>query len=107
MTTKKAQFPFVEFVQVAPALCMAFKGVLPSDLWLKYNQEGGRYLMELDMHIAVSINEKIAEAHNKSKAGTGAGGLQRLTGDDASAVIKRRNERRAARKKQQEDLSDS
>ena len=55
---KKAQFPFVEFVRVATSLCMAFKGVLPSDLWLKYNQDGGKYLMELDMHIAIEINEK-------------------------------------------------
>ncbi len=106
--TKKARYPFVEFIHVAPALCMAFKGVLPSDLWLKYNQEGGRHLMELDMHISMEINDKIAEATRKAqKTKTGAGGLRTLSGDDASSVIKRRNERRAARKKQQQDLSDS
>ena len=93
---------------MAPSLCMAFKGTLPSDLWLKYNQEGGRWLMELDMHIAVDMNDKIAEAHNKaSKKSTSPSGLQRLTADDAKDVVARRNARREARKKQQEDLSDT
>ena len=104
---KKAQFPFVEFVRVAPSLCMAFKGVLPSDLWLKYNQDGGKYLMELDMHIAIEIIEKISEASAKSMARSkNSTGLRPLTANDASSVIKRRNERRAARQKQQ-DLSDT
>ena len=92
---------------MAPSLCMAFKGTLPSELWLKYNQEGGRWLMELDMHIAVDINDRIAEAHNKaSKKSTSPAGLPRLTGDSAKDVIARRNARREARK-QQEDLSDT
>tara|TARA_R100000458_G_C8109208_1_gene132685 strand:+ start:360 stop:623 length:264 start_codon:yes stop_codon:yes gene_type:complete len=87
---------------------MAFKGNLPSDLWLKYNQEGGRHLMELDMHISIEINDKIAEATSKAqKSKPGAGNIPTLTGDDASEVVRRRNERRAARKKQQQDLSDS
>jgi hypothetical protein len=87
---------------------MAFKGNLPSDLWLKYNKEGGRHLMELDMHISIEINDRIAEATSKAqKTKPGAGNIHTLTGDDASEVIKRRNERRAARQKQQQDLSDS
>ena len=86
---------------------MAFKGILPSDLWLKYNTEGGRYLMELDMFVAIEVNDKIAEAHNKAqKTKSGAGGISTLTGDDAKDVIARRNARRKARK-QQQDLSDS
>jgi hypothetical protein len=45
---------------------MAFKGTLPSDLWLKYSVEGGRRLMELDLIIAADINDKIAEVTNKA-----------------------------------------
>tara|TARA_R100001510_G_scaffold54936_1_gene58217 strand:- start:1475 stop:1738 length:264 start_codon:yes stop_codon:yes gene_type:complete len=87
---------------------MAFKGTLPSDLWLKYNQEGGKHLMELDMHVAIDMNDAIAEAHSKaSKKTPGAAGLPRLTGDDAKDVIARRNARREARKRQQQDLSDT
>ena len=47
---------------VAPSLCMAFKGILPSDLWLKYSVEGGRHLMEMDLIVAANINDKISEA---------------------------------------------
>lgn len=64
--------------------------------------------MELDMHIAIEMNDKIAEAHAKaSKKTTGASGLPRLTGDDAKDVIARRNAKREARKRQQQDLSDT
>ena len=51
---------------VAPSLCMAFKGTLPSDLWLKYSVEGGRRLMELDLLMAAEINDKISEATSKA-----------------------------------------
>ena len=64
--------------------------------------------MELDMHIAIEMNDKIAEAHARaSKKTPGAAGLPKLTGDDAKDVIARRNARRAARKRQQQDLSDT
>ena len=89
---------------------MAFKGVLPSDLWLKYNQEGGAYLMELDTLVALEINDRIAEATAKAEkrnAATTNSGLKKIDKDDAQAVIARRNARREARKKQQEDLSDT
>ncbi len=86
---------------------MAFKGTLPHDLWLKYNQEGGKYLMELDMNIAIEINDKIAEATAKAKAGSSPSGLRRATADDAKGAVRRRNERRAARKAQQEHLTDN
>ena len=93
---------------MAPSLCMAFKGVLPSDMWLKYNQEGGKHLLELDMHVAIEMNDKIAEAHTKAKKkSTGAGGLPKLIADDAKDVVARRNARREARKRQQQDLSDT
>ena len=62
--------------------------------------------MELDMHVAIEMNDKIAEAHAKaSKKTTGASGLPRLTGDDAKNVIARRNAKRKSR--QQQDLSDT
>jgi len=70
---------------VAPSLCMAFKGTLPSDLWLKYSVEGGRHLMELDLIIAADINDKITEATGKAK-------------QDANAMVARRNQRREKRK---------
>lgn len=71
---------------VAPSLCMAFKGTLPSDLWLKYSVEGGRRLMELDLLIAADINDKISEATNKSSK------------TDAKGMVARRNQRREQRK---------
>ena len=71
---------------VAPSLCMAFKGTLPSDLWLKYSVEGGRRLMELDLLIAADINDKISEATNKASK------------TDAKGMVARRNQRREQRK---------
>ena len=69
---------------VAPSLCMAFKGILPSDLWLKYAVEGGRHLMELDLIIAANINDKISDATDKAK--------------DGKSIVARRNQRRKQRK---------
>ena len=71
---------------VAPSLCMAFKGTLPSDLWLKYSVEGGRRLMELDLIMAAEINDKIAEATKGASKG------------DAKGMVARRNQRREQRK---------
>jgi|TARA_R110000824_G_C15177424_1_gene673451 hypothetical protein len=84
---------------------MAFKGTLPSQLWQLYNQKGGKYLMELDLFIALEIGDKINEvtrqASNKSSTG-----LSSLQANDASSVVARRNARRNARKKQ-EGLNDT
>ena len=71
---------------VAPSLCMAFKGTLPSDLWLKYSVEGGRRLMELDLLMAAEINDKISEATSKASK------------KDAKGAVARRNQRREQRK---------
>jgi len=65
---------------------MAFKGVLPSDLWLKYNVEGGRHLMDLDLLIAANINDSISEATKEVKK------------KDAKGMVARRNQRREKRK---------
>jgi hypothetical protein len=65
---------------------MAFKGVLPSDLWIKYNVEGGRHLLDLDMLIAANINDSIKEAtDNASKT-------------DGKGAVARRDQRREKRK---------
>ena len=71
---------------VAPSLCMAFKGTLPSDLWLRYSVEGGRHLMDLDLLVAAEINDKISEA--TSEAGK----------KDAKGMVARRDQRREQRK---------
>jgi len=65
---------------------MAFKGVLPSDLWLKYNVEGGKHLMDLDLLIAANINDSINEATTKAKS------------KDAKGAVARRDQRREKRK---------
>ena len=65
---------------------MAFKGTLPSDLWLKYSVEGGRRLMELDLIMAAEINDKIAEATKGANK------------TDAKGMVARRNQRREQRK---------
>jgi hypothetical protein len=65
---------------------MAFKGVLPSDLWLKYNVEGGRHLMDLDLLIAANINDSISEATKEASK------------KDAKGVVARRDQRREKRK---------
>jgi len=56
---------------------MAFKGVLPSDLWIKYNVEGGRHLMDLDLLIAANINDNIKEASEQVRKKDGKGAVAR------------------------------
>jgi len=65
---------------------MAFKGTLPSDLWLKYSVEGGRHLMDMDLIIAAEINDKISEATNEAKK------------RDAKGAVARRDQKREQRK---------
>ena len=51
--------------------------------------------MELDMHIAIEINDKIAEATEQAKRSTtSSSGLKRLSPSDAQGVIARRDARR-------------
>lgn len=71
---------------VAPSLCMAFKGTLPSDLWLKYSVEGGRHLMNMDLIVAAEINDKITEATAQASK------------KDAKGMVARRDQRREQRK---------
>ena len=64
-------------------MCMAFKGILPSDLWDKYDTEDGFDRLMLDVEIASEINDQIKTATSK-KPGA----------DDANAMVARRNQRR-------------
>ena len=74
----------------APALCSAFKGILPSDLRLKYAVEGGRHLMEIDLVVASEISDRIAEQS-----------------DDKSPQAASRKARRAVEKRNQRRQMDS
>ena len=65
---------------------MAFKGTLPSELWLKYSVEGGRHLMDMDLIVAGEINDKISEATSEEKK------------RDAKGAVARRDQRREERK---------
>ncbi len=45
---------------------MAYKGLLPSDLWGKYDCEGGMHKLILDLNVAANINKMIGEASGKA-----------------------------------------
>ena len=63
---------------------MAFKGTTPSELYDRYDCEGGRNRLELDLTIAAEINDKIAEATKDGKR-------------DGKGMVARRNQRREQR----------
>lgn len=46
---------------------MAYKGTLPSELWDRYDCEGGQERMMLDLLVAMDMSDKINEATQKSK----------------------------------------
>lgn len=46
---------------------MAYKGTLPSELWERYDCEGGQERMMLDLLVAMDMSDKINEATQKSK----------------------------------------
>ncbi len=79
---------------------MAFKGVLPSDLWDRYDRDDGFARLTLDIEIANEINDKVSEAHEKAKSSGGA------NANDANAMVGRRNRRRAARKQHLSNTDD-
>jgi len=64
-------------------LCSTFKGVLPSDLFERYDCEGGRHKLEFDLLMASEITERIVEQTDKAK--------------NAKSSVEKRNQRRAAR----------
>jgi len=66
---------------------MAYKGVLPSDLWDRYDCEGGQQKLLLDLNVANEIQDKIKEATDNAES-------KRRSGKD---MVARRNQRRAQR----------
>ena len=54
--------------RVAPTLCSVFKGVLPSDLYQRYDDETGFELLQFDMSVALEINERITEQTEQMNA---------------------------------------
>lgn len=63
---------------------MAYKGVLPSDLWDRYDCEGGNERMLLDIGVATDMQQRISEATENAKK-------------DGKSMVARRNQRRAKR----------
>ena len=66
---------------------MAFKGVLPSDLWDRYDCEGGQQKLLLDLNVANDIQDRINEATEQSKSKTKSG----------KGMVARRKQRQAQR----------
>tara|TARA_R100001443_G_scaffold5194_1_gene13864 strand:- start:4680 stop:4958 length:279 start_codon:yes stop_codon:yes gene_type:complete len=62
---------------------MAFKGTTPSELYERYDCEGGHQRLELDLIIAAEINDRIAEATKDNK--------------DGKSMVARRNQKREQR----------
>ena len=72
---------------MAPVLCSTFKGVLPSDLFDRYDREGGFARLEFDLSVAAEIGDRITEQVEESKGKA-----------DAKSAVARRNQRREAQK---------
>ena len=73
-------------MQVAPALCQAYKGITASDLYMRYHEPGGKSRLELDLAVAAEMGDQIREATGESKVPAGR------------SMVARRNQRRSARK---------
>jgi len=65
---------------------MAYKGVLPSDLWARYDCEGGQEMLLLDMGVASEIQDRISEATADAKKRR-----------DGNSMAARRKQRQAKR----------
>ena len=65
---------------------MAYKGTLPSDLWDRYDCEGGQERMTLDLLVAMDMNDKISEATNNAK--------KKFDGKGVASRLKQRREQR-------------
>lgn len=73
--------------RASPILCSTFKGILPSDLFDRYNCEGGYWKLELDLlvanEIADQLNESVADKKSSKKRGK-----------NAKSAVARRDQRR-------------
>lgn len=65
--------------KIAPTLCSVFKGILPSDLFQRYDDETGYELLQFDISVAAEINERIKEQTDEM---------------DAKRAVAKRNQRR-------------
>tara|TARA_X000001382_G_scaffold124038_1_gene108300 strand:+ start:706 stop:972 length:267 start_codon:yes stop_codon:yes gene_type:complete len=65
---------------------MAYKGVLPSDLWDRYDCEGGQERMSIDLLVAMEMSDKINEATQKSK--------KKFDGKSMASRLKQRRQQR-------------
>lgn len=65
---------------------MAYKGALPSDLWNRYDCEGGQDLMTIDLLVAMDMSDKINDATKKSK--------KKFDGKGVASRLKQRREQR-------------
>jgi len=65
---------------------MAYKGTLPSELWDRYDCEGGQERMSIDLLVAMDINDKITDATQKSK--------KKFDGKGAASRLKQRRQQR-------------
>lgn len=65
--------------KVAPTICSVFKGVLPSDLFQRYDDETGYEMLQFDISVAAEINERIKEQTEEM---------------DANRAVAKRNQRR-------------
>jgi len=65
-------------------LCSAYKGVLPSDLFDKYDCRGGWYKLEYDLLIASEMTDRINEQMDENKV-------------DGKKAVANRNKRRVER----------
>lgn len=65
--------------KVAPTICSVFKGVLPSDLFQRYDDETGYEMLQFDISVAAEINQRIKEQTEEM---------------DANRAVAKRNQRR-------------
>ena len=65
---------------------MAYKGMLPSDLWDRYDCEGGNEKLTLDLLVAADMQDRISEATEQARKKA-----------DGKSMAARRDQRRAKR----------
>ena len=82
--------------RVAPSLCSAFKGVLPSDLLMKYSSEDGVHRMMLDLAVAAEIQDQISEVSSNSSG--------KKKNKDPKGMAARMKQRREQRLKENEGI---
>jgi len=61
---------------------MAYKGTLPSDLWDRYDCEGGQEMLSMDLLVAMEMSERIEKATSDSK--------KKMDGNSSAARRKQR-----------------